>query len=322
MTGQSRLQRNIVVGPLRSGFTLVELLVVITIIGVLLGLLLPAVQAAREAARRSECVNNLKQQGLALQNYHAQHKRFPPGATKHEIEDRVGLSWRVYILPFLDLGNTYEQINPLPDGGGENLSAQGLLIEVYHCPSAERPPEDPGFLKLANYAGVSGANRPTDPNNREDIIDLEDFNCGDIKINGLFYPESKIRIGQITDGTSNTIAIGERLYSFRDWLSGVTWWGSSLSSPTGMCSGAAKNINFPINADHYVFGFYRFDFQMPPGGERKMRLNELPFASEHPGGANFCNADGSVHFLSDTIDFTTFQALATKDGEELIDPGF
>ena len=299
------------------GFTLVELLVVIAIIGVLLGLLLPAVQAAREAARRSECTNNLKQQGIALQNYHAQHSHFPPGATKHKIKDLVGLSWRVYVLPFMELQNIYELINPLPDGGGENLSAQGQIIETYHCPSADRPPNDPGLLKLANYAAVSGANKSNDPNNLVDVIDLEDFNCGDIRKSGLFYPQSNIRIAQITDGTSNTIAIGERLYSFRDWLSGVTWWGSSPSSPTGMCTGAAKNIHFPINADHFVFGFYKFDFQMPADGERKMRLNELPFASEHPGGAHFSFADSSVHFLNETIDFTVFQGLATRDGGEI-----
>ena len=302
---------------LRIAFTLVELLVVIAIIGVLLGLLLPAVQAAREAARRSQCVNNLKQMGTAIQNYHSQESSFPPGASKHEEEDKVGLSWRVFILPFLELNNIYEQIAPLPNGGGANLSAQGTLIEIYHCPSAERPPADPGFLKISNYAGISGANNT---NNPEDVVNLEDNLCGDLEVNGVFYPESNIRIAQITDGSSNTLAIGERLYSFRDWVSGMTWFGDNPpTASTGWCTGSGKTIHFPLNADHWEFGFYRFDFQMPPGGERKMLLNELPFASVHPGGGNFCLADGSVHFFNEDIDFTVYQAMATRNGGEVFD---
>lgn len=307
----------------RLGFTLVELLVVIAIVGVMLGLLLPAVQAAREAARRSQCNNNLKQMGLAIQNYHSQHGSFPPGALKHEQEDKVGLSWRVLVLPFLELSNIYDQINPLPTGGGNNLSAQGQIIEVYHCPTAERPPDDPGILKFANYAGVSGANDVADPNTsnvKGDILNLEDNICGDLDINGIFFPESYVDTRLITDGTSNTLAIGERLYSFRDWLSGLTWWGTP---PTGgMCTGAAKNIHYPINADHFQFGFYKFDWQAPAGAPRTMLLNELPFASEHIAGANFCFADGSVHLVNDSIDFTVLQALATRNGEEAVDIEF
>lgn len=308
------------------GFTLVELLVVIAIIGVLLGLLLPAIQAAREAARRSECTNNLKQMGLALQNYHSQNGSLPPGALKHEIEDRVGLSWRVLILPFLELNNIYEQIHPEPDGGANDYSPQGSIIEVYHCPSAEPPDPDPGILKMANYGGVSGAIAVSDPNTNDtndEIVNLEDVLCGDMYINGVLFPESIVRIGQITDGTSNTLAIGERLYSFRDWLSGMTWWGPDPPMPTtGWCVGAAKNINYPLNADLWQIGFYKFDFQAPVGAVRKLLLNELPFASEHSGGVNFSYADGSVHFINDTIDFTVLQAMATRNGEEVFEPEF
>ena len=289
------------------GFTLVELLVVIAIIGVLLALLLPAVQAAREAARRSTCKNHLKQQGLAIQNYHSQHRSFPPGSRKHTIERRVGLSWRVLALPFLELTNIYELINPLPDGGGENAEPQKTSIDVFLCPTADQPSSDPTVLKEAHYAAISGANT------NSDILDLEDNNCGDIDLNGIFYPESHTRIGQITDGTSNTLAIGERIYIFRDWLSGSTWRGMP---PTRICTGASKNVHYPINADPFEFGFYKFDFSAPAGALKTMLLNELQFASEHPGGAQFCYADGSVHFLNETLDFTVLQAMATKDGGE------
>ena len=293
--------------PFGAAFTLVELLVVIAIIGVLLGLLLPAIQAAREAARRSRCTNNLKQLGVAIQNYESQHGSFPPGARMHTIEGRVGLSWRALVLPFLELNAIYEEINPLPDGGAESMAHESTILDIYLCPSAERPDDDPDTRKEAHYSGVSGAN------NNDEILDLEDSICGDIDINGLFYPESHTRVGQITDGTSNTLAIGERSYVFRDWLSGSTW---KDDPPTKICTGASKNVHYPINADPYEFGFYKFDFSVPLD-QREMLLNELQFASEHAGGAQFCYADGSVHFLEDAIDFTILQAMATKDGAEV-----
>jgi len=288
-----------------AGFTLVELLVVIAIIGVLLALLLPAVQAARETARRSQCTNNLKQLGVAIQNYESQHGSFPPGARKHEMEGRVGLSWRALVLPFLELNAIYAEINPLPDGGAESMAHESTIIEVYLCPSADRPDDDPNTRKDAHYTAVSGAN------NNSEILDLEDSICGDIDINGLFFPESHTRIGQITDGTSNTLAIGERLYVWRDWLSGSTWKGDP---PTRICTGASKNVHYPLNADPTEFGYYKFDFAVPLA-QRKLLLNELQFNAEHSGGVQFCYADGSVHFLPDTIDFTVLQAMATKDGD-------
>lgn len=290
-----------------EGFTLVELLVVIAIIGVLLGLLLPAVQAARESARKSQCTNNLKQLGLAIHNYETQHGSFPPGSRMHKTERLVGLSWRALVLPYLELNAIYEEINPLPDGGAESMAHESTIIDIFLCPSAERPDEDLNTRKAAHYSGVSGAN------NNNDILDLEDNVCGDIDINGVFFPESHTRIGQITDGTSNTLAIGERLYIFRDWLSGSTW---KDDPPTRICTGASKNMDYPLNADPYVFGFYKFDFEAPIS-HRKLLLNELPFAGEHAGGVQFTYADGSVHFLGDSIDFTILQAMATKDAGDL-----
>ena len=96
----------------------------ITIIGILLGLLLPAMQAAREASRRSQCTNNLRQLGIAIQNYHGQFKRFPPGAHMHKQEQQNSISWRVMILPFMEETTLYDQIRPKTDGGATNWAAQ------------------------------------------------------------------------------------------------------------------------------------------------------------------------------------------------------
>jgi prepilin-type N-terminal cleavage/methylation domain-containing protein/prepilin-type processing-associated H-X9-DG protein len=290
-----------------SAFTLVELLVVIAIIGILLGLLLPALQAAREAARRKSCANNLRQLGIAIQSYHGQHGRFPPGARMHSVERRESVSWRVLILPFMEESAMYEQLNPLPDGGATDVSSEKRIVETYLCPSAPRPTDSPTTPKESHYSGVSGAAR----NNK--IIDLEDIACGDLYVSGIFYPGSRTRIAQIEDGTSHTLAIGERTYIFRNWLSGATWLGTP---PTRICTGATSNIRLPINADPKQFGYFAGDLDVPPA-ERKVPLNDLAFASFHSGGAQFCFADGSVHMLPDSIDFTVFEDLSTIAGSEV-----
>jgi prepilin-type N-terminal cleavage/methylation domain-containing protein/prepilin-type processing-associated H-X9-DG protein len=295
----------------RVGFTLVELLVVIAIIGVLVALLLPAIQAAREAARRSHCTNNVKQIGVALQNYHAQHKHFPPGASKHHDEDGVGLSWLVHIMPFMELGNIYNELNPQPHGGAQNSLPQHQVIVAYLCPSMAPPSVSATARPGAHYSAVAGTNTT------DEYIDLEDLNCGDVDTSGIFYPASNTRIAQIIDGTSNTIAVGERTYFFEGWMMGVTWNGISPSG--NMCMGQSHNVRFPINADLNQFGYFRFDPLAPTGAAKTMRLNELPFGSLHPSGAHFGYADGSVHFFTDDINFTTFQALTTKDAGEVVE---
>jgi len=289
-----------------GGFTLVELLVVITIIGVLMGLLLPAVQAAREAARRTQCKNQLKQIGLALQSYHSQFNVFPPGARLHEMNGKDSISWRVSILPFLELNALYQQISPTPDGGAMDFSPQKIPVEQYLCPSAEPFDINATTLVRSHYSGVSGAGR------NEERIDLEDFVCGDIHTDGIYYPGSKTSIRKITDGTSNTLGVGERTYIFRDWLTGA----QEVKSRPSICTGATKNIRYPINASHAEFGYYGQDPRFDPSGPR-MVLNDLPFDSDHAGGAQFSFADGSVQFLSEDIDFTIYQNLSTRNGDEV-----
>jgi prepilin-type N-terminal cleavage/methylation domain-containing protein/prepilin-type processing-associated H-X9-DG protein len=295
------------------GFTLVELLVVISIIGVLIGLLLPAVQAAREASRRSSCGNNLKQIGLALQNYHGARKRFPPSAPLLNIPIDPSISWRVLILNEMEEGPLSSQIKPLITGGATSWTAQTQLVEPYSCPSAPRPPES--ALKFSNYSGVAGAGRY-----KRKV--LEKAACGDIYFDGFFVPDDKrlglspTSIAKISDGTSKSLAVGERTYLFTDWMTGAFWSGTP---PTMICTEAAKNIVYRINSDVAQIGYYVGDSDAPTGGPFKLLLNDLFFGSYHTGGAQFCFADGSVHMISDAIDFNVYQDLATIAGAEVND---
>jgi prepilin-type N-terminal cleavage/methylation domain-containing protein len=305
----NRLRRRVI------GFTLVELLVVIAIIGLLIGLLLPAIQAARESARRMSCTNHLKQIGLALHNYHSQHKHFPPSAPFYFKAGDPSISWRVMILPFLEETNIYQEISPTKDGGAKSWNAQTRVLDVYHCPSAERPPSNSGILVQSNYAAVSGAYRGNE------LIELEKSVCGDIYTNGIFYPESPTKIAKITDGASHTLAVGERMYFFLNWMDGATYAGK-LPTPTRICTEAAMNVRFPLNSNHQTVGYWVGDFNAPSGASKNLLQNDLFFASKHPGGVNFCVADGSVQFLTDSIDFIVFQDLATKSGDEVVQEGF
>ena len=294
----------------RLAFTLVELLVVITVISILLGILLPAIQAAREAARRTRCTNNLRQLGIAIQVYHDLHGHFPPGSRLHAVDREPGVGWRVLILPQIEETNLYEQIRPTPDGGVFDRNPRAQIMDVLVCPSDQQQVPDPLLPKRSNYAGVAGAGRDNER------IDLEDSICGDVFIDGIFYPESRTKIAKIEDGTSHTIAIGERNYIFNndDWMTGATRVGMPA---TRICMDATKNVRYPINADSGQFGFFIGDTNAPSADQRTMLLNDLFFGSAHSGIAQFCLADGSVQTISDDIDFTIFADLATIAGGEV-----
>lgn len=271
----------------RPGFTLIELLVVIAIIAVLIALLLPAVQQAREAARRSQCKNNLKQFGLAIHNYHDSLNVFPVGYL-----DNRGWTFQDYILPYVDQGPLYQKFdfsyNQHCDYNNLPTNVYSTKVPVYSCPSDPRASNvcdasiwGPfGLYVEGSYFGVWG-NAIANPN-------------------GMFYSTAAgpaVRMRDVTDGTSNTIMVGER---------GV---------PTALDYGwilCAYGTGQQGEGDNLLSTAVGLGPGLPDGN------HNLHFWSYHVGGAHFTLADGSVRFLSNNIDFKTFQNLSTKTGGEVI----
>jgi prepilin-type N-terminal cleavage/methylation domain-containing protein/prepilin-type processing-associated H-X9-DG protein len=326
----------------RKAFTLIELLVVIAIIAVLVGLLLPAVQKVREAAARMSCTNNLKQIGLALHNYHDANSRLPPGYREDfntdpnstpDMDKGPGWGWAAYLLPYLEQGNLYNQVN-FGQGVtvGNNAAASQISLKILQCPSDGLqdpfPVYDSTFttpiatVAHANYVGCDGW--------------IECFNgCGGIPGSngndglpgtsgaagvGVFYRNSHVKITDITDGTSNTVMVGERSSNHAP----ATW---TAAVPGGRCPAwMANQPPTPYvpppgppydNADFgeaFIFGHCNATHL--PNAVFPI-FDPDTFYSLHTGGVNFLFADGSVHFLSNGINPVTYQALATIAGGEV-----
>jgi prepilin-type N-terminal cleavage/methylation domain-containing protein/prepilin-type processing-associated H-X9-DG protein len=294
-----------------AAFTIVELLVVVAIIGVLVGLLLPAIQAAREAARRASCLNHLKQMGLALQNYHSAHRKLPEGARMHARSGRKSIGWQVLILPYLEQRALYEEISPDAEGGALRHSSD-REIPLLFCPSAEPPTSDSTDLESTNYVGVAGTGQVRQP------WPLEEVACGIVAIDGVLFLKSDVNFKDITDGTSHTLAVGERtpVDSTETWTLGAIWHRQGgATDPRGVCVAAAKHVVWPLNSLENRRVFFARD-PAAPADLRRMLGNESAFGSLHPGGAHFLYADGSVHFLAEDIDLNLFRGLATRSGEE------
>jgi len=296
----------------RPGFTLIELLVVIAIIATLLALLLPAVQQAREAARRTECKNNLRQIGLALHNYHDAFKTFPSGwigaqpGAGHHVEGINGLAWGTMILPYVEEAPLYSRfdthrsiIDPV------NLGLLKQPLPVYFCASDPKPEtwwiEDEGNpgtklaeLATTNYVGLFG---PEDLDNCALGIIGPGVQCYG---SGVFYHNSRISFRDIRDGTSHTLLVGER----RTIPSAAFY-----STWSGVIPGGAE-------APQRVLGVSDHTPNSNNAGAGSLHLDD--FGSWHEGGAQFVLADGHVQFISENIDFRTFQALSTIAGNELV----
>ncbi|MBN2293265.1 MAG: DUF1559 domain-containing protein [Pirellulales bacterium] len=303
----------------RKAFTLVELLVVIAIIGILIALLLPAVQAAREAARRMHCSNNLKQLCLGLQNYHSAHQVFPPGG--YEAGNQLG--WHTRILQYVELNNIFEEIEWATKGyDKQKFIALKYRISMFLCPSAEAD-ADRGVWNSAmvynpvtkqtehaftqHYPGVAG---PVGTNvlggGTYEWTSSANFNpacsgSSDRRGNasqGVLYTDSTVKVRDITDGTSNTLAVGERFMGETSWVAGTS---NSLNWP---CDTAAyKNVEFALNACKE--------------GSCSSMGNSRSFSSRHPGGVQFGLCDGSVRFLPDVTDLDILKALASRNGSEI-----
>ncbi|HWE36392.1 MAG TPA: DUF1559 domain-containing protein [Isosphaeraceae bacterium] len=320
----------------RYGFTLIELLIVIVIVAGLVALLLPAVQQAREAARRAQCANNLKQMGLALHNYqtvigcfpmgYAAAARFVDGAT----DTSPGWAWGAMILPQLEQRPLFDAANfGLTVESPQNLTVATTTLGVYLCPT-DSPPVGPFAIDDGNGA-VLASLAPTSYAAcvGDDPTDTATGINGNGLGRGVFYRNSRIRVADITDGTSQTIALGERA-----WARSTGVWAGAVNrgvirrGPSNPCSttGAASYPAATLVQAHCHVLNTNSD---PDGG-----LDD--FSSQHPGGAEFLFADGSVRFLKDVRQDSgvrpdgtpvyspsglIFQALATRSGGEVLGAG-
>jgi prepilin-type N-terminal cleavage/methylation domain-containing protein len=296
----------------RVGFTLIELLVVIAIIAVLIALLLPAVQQAREAARRTQCRNNLKQLGLALHNYHDSFNGLPPGAfcdspgvypdnpdgsgTYDPTQRAPGWNWASMILPYMDQANIYNGIN-FSLKMSQNQAMVASLVPGFRCPTATDEPKHlavagafpvtPG-IALSNYASNAGAWERS-PNGEIRVVWQPSQNPR-IR-NGAFATDSHFNFASFSDGTSNTFMVGETV--IRDGF-------PYPSTIFGCSSGASGNHNNEA-CSHRVTRPRMNPPDTAPNSDR-----QFAFASRHVGGCHFTLADGSVRFVSENINHTSY----------------
>ena len=282
----------------KKGFTLVELLVVIAIIGILVGMLFPAVQAVREAARRTSCVNNIRQIGIAIHNYESARQKLPPGWISNPVVGEPGWGWASYLLPEIEQNNVKGLIDfniaiddPFHDPVRQNALTIFLcpsdpeqeIVDLHviedHSHARPSPQHQHGeefWVPRGNYSGVFGTNEIyADPTNG----------------NGIFYHQSKTRFADIRDGLSNTLMVGER----NSELGSVTWLGvvPEVEDAVARILGAC---------DH-----------TPNDPSRHFE----DFGSSHTTGANFVSADGSARLISNQIDIVVYQALCTRNNGDI-----
>ena len=317
--------------PLRHrAFTLIELLVVIFIIGLLVALLLPAVQAAREAARRAQCSNNLKQIGLALHGYHDVWQTLPPAYLAQpltNLELMSGWAWGMFILPYSEQKPLYNAANfdlgfgeivvnrpDFPGGLYANNTVRQVSISMFLCPSAGGDgPIDLGYDSAA--VGVP-------PGQYIASEGWMDSSQSPIQGTGVLYPNSRVAIGDINDGTSVTLMVGERSRNLAD----AAWTGvfGSRSEPGPLCTKRGWPVESCVGMMFLLMGRTGPSSDVVSGSIPGGNTPNYPgagadsFWSQHPGGCNFLFCDGSVRFVKATIASDAFTSLASRAGGEVV----
>jgi prepilin-type N-terminal cleavage/methylation domain-containing protein/prepilin-type processing-associated H-X9-DG protein len=285
----------------RPGFTLIELLVVIAIIAVLIGLLLPAVQKVREAANRMKCSNNLKQIGLGLHNYHDTYNSFPPGGTT---SGKDGLAFHVLILPFIEQDNLYKQFDLNQSHGSATNKPLGFTrVPIYMCPSAVNlvtgnKAEGDGAA-TTHYHGNGG---PNDLATNKYLV-VATMNGG-LAQQGVLGRDTKHRIADITDGSSNTFLVGETSWTRPGGADvGYRVWHRGCNAQAGQACCSCRNV---ANAPNTVWFL---------GGNTN--YSNFSFGSIHPGGTHFLFGDGSTRFVSDNVALGVLLATSSRNGGEV-----
>lgn len=294
-----------------AGFTLIEAVVVIAVMGLLIALLLPAVQSARESSRRLQCVNNLKQIGVAMNSHHSSNRRFPPGyqtdlfaSGRDQWSPQTG--WGVNLLSSLGQVPLYNAVNfDMTFQFPMNSTAREAVLSVFLCPSSDAggpvyfdpdlvawdPPQVARNVASSQYVASSGW-----------------FPNGSLgqEADGVFYHNSRTSVQEITDGTSTTLFVGERSRNLAD----ATWVGP-LYLPVGQfCTNPAWPVKKCTSTCMLVLGW-----PAPPNSQES---GPDGFFSRHPGGCNFLFGDGSVRFIKQTITAAVFTSLSTRAGGELV----
>ncbi len=309
-----------------------ELLVVIAIIGVLISLLLPAVQAARESARRTYCLNNLKQMGLALHNFHSARNLLPPGfesqttgpwpGGSNDPAPEVGPGWSffAFILPYLEQEQLESEINlSRPIADATNATAHRRFVSTYVCPS-DTPPR---LIRLTD-----SGNPPQDANVPVPLTDasvcsyagvLGDGAYEQTPFTGVFHRNSRVRFADILDGTSSTIGIGERTSQFSEnsWV-GIVPGQETVYSPT------AKSYNpaLPSFRARPAITSVLVHVRITSSAPNTPSNSPGSFYSSHSQGAHFLNMDGSCRMIAATVGVPIYRALVTRNGGEAVASGF
>ncbi len=329
----------------RRGFTLVELLVVIAIIGILVALLLPAIQAAREAARRTDCLNRLKQMGIAAHNFHDSTKHLPhhgggklrPTPANPNPTGTTGLSSQAQLLPYMEDAAVLNLVNQSVHWRNQTIEVKTTPLPFLKCPS-QNPLEYTDILASGRYedsplrchyfaifgakpesCAAPGDPRVPYPDNTYTMITCSvagtglPNNNGGIASNGAMFWESDLPFKRITDGLSHTMMYGEC-----SWDAGInmTWLAASdFAIPANnVWIFNGKQIVWPINSA-------AFPPTWGPTPPATVNYHDVSLGSKHPGGCHVLMCDGSASFVSETIELATLKAMASRASEELFDRG-